>query len=118
MCIYTIICIIISIITVFSSNISSLSGICCSISGNNAIFSRDNTYLGENVDNLVNCNIDVLGMIAQVLQPLTPLIPIQLRLKLIQFRWCILLTSMAQDMQVLYYMKNKPIQKTRGGGHK
>jgi hypothetical protein len=114
MCIYTTICIIISIITVFSSNISSLSGICSSFSGNNAIFSRDNTYLRQNVDILAICKVDVLGMIAQVLQPLTPVLPPIQRIKLIQQTTCILLTSMAQDMQVLYYMKNKPIQKTRG----
>ena len=112
---YSIISIIIGIITVFSSNISSLSGIVGIFSGNNAIIRRDITHLGQNVVLLDNCKVAQIYHIAQYIQLLIPKLPVKQCIQSLQISKRILLIELVSNVHMIYRMKNKPILKTRGG---
>jgi hypothetical protein len=114
MCYYITICIITSIKAIFSSNISSLSGICSNFSSNIAILCSNIAHLGKNVVLLDICKVTRKRLIPKLLQQLTLKIGTIPCLIYCHPSTCILLTNMAQNMQVYNLMKNKPILNLRG----
>jgi len=112
---YCIICITISIIAIFCSDISSLSGITSVFSGNNAIIRRNNAHLTQNVVLLDNCNIPQIHHIAQYIQLFTSKIPLLSCIESVQLSMRILLIELALNVHIIYGMKNKPYVNLRGG---
>jgi len=111
-------CITSDVIAIISC-ISGNSGIIGSIIGNYCcnigIFSRNSTDKRSTVVLLDNCQNTVFLSIPQQLQLLILLPLLQLCIQLKQLSTRIMLINMAPYMQYTYYMKNKPIQKLRGG---
>jgi hypothetical protein len=111
---YSIICIIIGIITVFSSNISMLSVIIGIFSGNNAIIRRDITHLGQNVVLLGSCKQHQIQLITQRFQLFEwelAILPCPIYR---QLSTCILLIELYRYIHSHYRHKNKPIQNIGG----
>ena len=111
---YYVICIIIGIIAIFTSDISSLGGILGIICSNYCIFSSNIAHLTQNVVLLDICKYAQNRYIAQYIQLLTPLFLLISCLHSIQLLLCILPIKLASNVHMLYRMKNKPIQNLRG----